>query len=252
MRQFLRDVDPRTIEGPGLVLFVLCLTSLCARIDEQAIAVLVPQIRSDFGVDLAFIGTVASLAGILFTVIALPLGYLADRIRRVLDGAHRHAADGRTIAVTGLVGGPAAFAGARVANGLAQGIAPPASFPLTTDYFPPRSRARVFALYFAAAQLGIIVGPAIAGIAGDRIGWRATLLALGGIAFVAGLLTLLLREPVRGQQDRPDPDAPVPPAPSFPRPTAPPPASRRCAGSGTPHRSLARAASSPSSYCRSS
>ncbi|MCU1591892.1 MAG: ABC-type branched-chain amino acid transport system, ATPase component [Frankiales bacterium] len=213
--QFLRDVDPRTIEGPGFVLLVLCLVSLFARIDEQAIAVLLPQIRTDFGVDLAFIGTVSSLAGILFTVIALPLGYLADRIRRVLMVRTGTLLTAGTIAITGLVGGPAAFAGARVANGLAQGIAPPASFPLTTDYFPARSRARVFALYFAAAQLGIIAGPAIAGITGDRIGWRATLLVLGGLAFGAGLLTLLLREPVRGQQDRPDPDAPVPPAPSF-------------------------------------
>jgi branched-chain amino acid transport system ATP-binding protein len=215
IRSFLRDLDPRTIEGPGFVLFVLCLVSLCARIDEQAIAVLVPQIRSDFGVDLTFIGSVAAVAGILFTVIALPLGYLADRVRRVTMVRTGTLLTAGTIAATGLVGGPAGYAGARLANGLATGIAPPASFPLTTDYFPPRSRARVFALYFAFAQLGIISGPALAGVLGDRIGWRATLLLLGGIATGAGLLTFALREPTRGQQDRPDPDAPVPPAPGF-------------------------------------
>jgi branched-chain amino acid transport system ATP-binding protein len=214
-RALLRDIDPRTIEGPGFVLFVLCLTSLCARIDEQAVGVLLPQIRSDFGVDLAFVGTVAAFAGILFTVIALPLGYLADRVRRVTMIRAGTLLTAGAITATGVVGGPATFAGARLAHGLATGIAPPASFPLTTDYFGPRSRARVFAVTFAAAQLGYIIGPAIAGIAGDRIGWRATLVVLGGIALAAGLLTFGMREPVRGQQDRPHPEAPLGPPPSF-------------------------------------
>jgi ABC-type branched-subunit amino acid transport system ATPase component/predicted MFS family arabinose efflux permease len=215
MRTVLRDIDPRTIAGPGFVLFVLCLTSLCARIDEQAISVLIPQIRSEFGVDLAFLGAVAAAAGLLATVIALPLGYLADRIRRVTMVRTGTLLTAGTIAATGLVGGPASLAVARMANGVALGVAPPASFPLTTDYFPPRSRARVFAVYFAAAQLGYVLGPALAGLLGDRIGWRSTLLLLGSIALTAGLLTFGLREPARGQQDRPDPTAPLPPPPSF-------------------------------------
>ncbi|MDT7571205.1 MAG: hypothetical protein QOE05_1379 [Actinomycetota bacterium] len=214
-RDVLRDVDPRTVEGPKLVFFILCLTSLTARIDEQAIGVLLPQIRSDFGVDLAFLGTVAAVAGILLTLTLLPLGYLADRIRRVWMVRAGTLLTAGTVTATGLVGGPVGFVAARLTNGVAQAVAQPASFPLTSDYFPPRSRARVFAIYFAAAQLGFIIGPAVAGLLGDAIGWRATLLLLGGIGLAAGLLTFLLREPVRGQHDRPDPTVPLGPPPSF-------------------------------------
>ncbi|MDX6198950.1 MAG: hypothetical protein QOJ79_2101 [Actinomycetota bacterium] len=215
LRQVLRDIDPRTIEGPKLVFVVLCLTSLTARIDEQAIGVLLPQIRSDFGVDLTFLATVSSVAGILLTVTLLPLGYLADRVKRVWMVRVGTILTAGTIGMTGLATGPIGFVAARLSNGVAQAIAQPASFPLTSDYFPPRSRARVFAIYFGAAQLGIIAGPVIAGLAGDRIGWRPTVLVLGAIGAVSALLTFLLREPVRGQHDRPDPTAPVGPAPSF-------------------------------------
>jgi ABC-type branched-subunit amino acid transport system ATPase component/predicted MFS family arabinose efflux permease len=211
----LREVDPRSIAGPKLVLLVLCLISLTARIDDQAIGVLLPKIRSDFGVDLTFLGTVASIAGIIVTLLTLPLGYLADRVRRVWMLRVGTVLTAATIAVTGLVRSPAGLVGARLGNAVAQGVSAPASFPLTADYFPPQSRARVFSVSFAAAQLGLIIGPAVAGVAGDAIGWRPTLLILGGIATVAALLTFLLREPVRGQYDRPDATVPQPPAPGF-------------------------------------
>ncbi|MCU1673577.1 MAG: ABC-type branched-chain amino acid transport system, ATPase component, partial [Frankiales bacterium] len=215
LRTFARDFDPRTVEGPKLVLLVLCLTSVCARIDEQAIGVLLPQIRADLGLNVTFLASIASAAGILLTLSALPLGYLADRVSRVWLVRSGTLLTGTTIGLTGLATSALGLAGARLGNGIAQGIAQPASFPLMADYFPPRGRARVFAVYFAAAQFGLILGPALAGVLGDRIGWRATLLLLGGIAVGVGLLTLLLREPVRGRYDRPDPDQPLPPPPSF-------------------------------------
>ena len=214
-RAVLRDVDPRTIAGPKLVLFVLCLTSMTARIDEQAFGVLLPQIRSDFGVDLTFLGTVTAVVGIIAVLLAIPLGYLADRVRRVWMLRLGTTLTAATIAVTGFVRSPASLVGARLANGVAQGIAQPVSFPLTADYFPRESRARVFSVTIAAAQLGLIAGPLIAGLSGDAIGWRPTLLILGGLATAAALLTFVLREPVRGQYDRPDPSVTPAPPPGF-------------------------------------
>ncbi len=215
LMEFVRDLDPRRVEGPRRVLLILCLTSIFARIDEQAIGVLLPQIRSDLGVNTTFLASVAAVSGILLTLSALPLGYLADRVSRVWLVRSGTLLTGTTIGLTGLATSALGLVGARLSNGVAQGVAQPASFPLMADYFPPRGRARVFAVYFAAAQLGLILGPALAGLLGDRIGWRATLLLLGGCAVAAGLLTFLLKEPVRGRFDRPDPEAPPPPPPSF-------------------------------------
>src|SRR5207237_670335 len=95
------------------------------------------------------------------------------------------------------------------------GIAPPASFALQTDYFPPTTRSRVFAYFFGAAQAGLILGPVAAGLIGDAYGWRPTLITLGALATASGFLVFLLREPARGATERTADDGPLPPPLSF-------------------------------------
>jgi len=215
LRSLLRDLDPRSLEGPKLVLGVLCLTSLFARVDEQALGVLLPQIRSEFGVNLAFLATLSSFVGMLAVIANLPSGYLADRIKRIWVVGFGTVATGATVLAQGFVPGVGSLVAVRLGNGFAQGIAPPASFSLQTDYFPPRTRSRVFSLFFAAAQAGLILGPLAAGLLGNRYGWRPTLIVLGAMATVSGLLVFLLREPKRGATERSSHDGPLPPPLSF-------------------------------------
>jgi ABC-type branched-subunit amino acid transport system ATPase component/predicted MFS family arabinose efflux permease len=205
----LRDLDPRAIEGPKRVLLILGLTSLFARVDEQAFGVLLPQIRAEFGVNLAFLAALSSLVGILATLSTLPAGFLADRVRRVWLVAIGAALTGATVVGQGLAQGVGSLVGARLANGAAQGIAPPATFTLQTDWFPASTRSRVFSLFFAAGQAGLVLGPIVAGLIGDAYGWRPALLLLGGLAVGAGLLVLTLREPVRGAQETATVPAPL-------------------------------------------
>jgi ABC-type branched-subunit amino acid transport system ATPase component/predicted MFS family arabinose efflux permease len=215
-RRIVSDLDPRHVEGPKKVLLILCLSSLFLRIDDAALGVLLPSIRAEFGVSLTFFTAVGSLVGVVAIGLQLPFGYLADRVERVrllrlgtLLTAGSVAAQGAVPSVTTLVG-------ARVVTGVGQGITTPASFPLMTDWFRPTSRTRVFGIYLAAAQLGLVVGPITAGLLGDAFGWRAALLFLGGLATLVACLTFLLREPARGAFERPDAvERPDPPAPGF-------------------------------------
>ena len=212
----LRDLDPRAVEGPKQVLLILCLTSLFLRIDDAAIGVLLPQVRAEFGVSIAFFGVISSLVGILHLSLQIPFGYLADRVKRVWLMRIGTIATAATVTAQGTVGSVTGLAAIRLANGAGQGVAQPASFPLIADWFPPRGRTRVFGIYFAAAQLGLIVGPVTAALLGDKFGWRVALLVLGGAATAVALLTFLLREPIRGRYDRPDAlDAPPPKPPGF-------------------------------------
>lgn len=212
-RRVLRDLDPRAVEGPKGVLLILCLTSLFLRIDDAAIGVVLPQVRAEFGVSIAFFGVLSSLVGIVALALQIPFGYLADRVERVWLLRIGTIATAATVTLQGLVGSVTGLAGARLANGVGQGVAQPASFPLLSDWFPPRGRTRVFGIYFAAAQIGLIVGPVTAGVLGEAYGWRVALLVLGGAATGVGMLTLLLREPVRGRFDRPDALTSPPPKP---------------------------------------
>ncbi|HUR50408.1 MAG TPA: MFS transporter [Acidimicrobiales bacterium] len=215
-RRVLRDLDPRAVEGPKGVLAILCLTSLFLRIDDAAIGVVLPQVRAEFGVSIAFFGVVSSLVGLLALALQIPFGYLADRVQRVWLLRIGTIATAATVTLQGTVGSVTGLAGARLANGVGQGVAQPASFPLLSDWFPRSGRTRVFGIYFAAAQLGLIIGPVTAGVLGEAFGWRVALLVLGGAATAVAFLTFLLREPVRGRYDRPDAlSAPPPPPPRF-------------------------------------
>ncbi|MDP9101848.1 MAG: MFS transporter [Actinomycetota bacterium] len=213
--RLLADLDPRSLGGPPRVLVILCLSTLFARVDEQAIGVLLPQLRAEFAINLTFLTVLASVVAQCAVLGQLPAGYLADRVRRVWLVRAGTLLTAATVAAQGLVPGIGSVVAARLANGAAQSISPPASFSLQSDYFPRTSRARVFFLVFAASQVGLIVGPVVAGLLGQRLGWRPTLLALGGLGTLFALLTLLLREPVRGLQDRAGIEAPLPPPPTF-------------------------------------
>jgi branched-chain amino acid transport system ATP-binding protein len=216
LRRMVSDLDPRKVQGPLGVLFVLCLTSLFLRIDDAALGVLLPLIRAEFGVSLTFFGIISAVVGVLHHSLLIPFGYLADRLKRVWLLRLGTLLTASSVAVQGVVPSVTTLVGARLATGVGIGITQPASFPLLADWFRPSSRTRVFGIYFAAAQLGLVVGPVTAGLLGDALGWRAALLALGGLSIGAALLTFLLREPPRGAFERPDAlERPDPPAPSF-------------------------------------
>ena len=215
-RRIISDLDPRKVQGPKRVLAILCLTSLFLRIDDAALGVLLPSIRAEFGVSLTFFSLIGSLVGIVVISLQIPFGYLADRIKRVWLLRIGTLLTAATVAGQGLVPSVTPLVGARIANGVGQGIGQAASFPLLADWFRPASRTRVFGIYFAAAQLGLVVGPITAGLLGDAFGWRVALLFLGGMATLVGMLTFLLREPPRGAFERPDAlERPAPPAPGF-------------------------------------
>ncbi len=82
---------------------------------------------------------------------------------------------------------------------------------LLSDYYKPEARVKVFSFHRQANSVGLILGPAIGGVLGQTLGWRAPffLFAIPTLIFV--LLALRLEEPPRGYHERVaaglDPDA---------------------------------------------
>lgn len=201
-RRTLRDADPRRITGPKTPLVVFGLVALLAQWDDAALGALLPEIRADLGLSTQVLAAIASAVSLTVLALGVPFGYLADRIKRT------------TMLRVGIIGTNAASIVQAVAPGLGQlvagrliagagvGAQQPASFSYMADTFPSESRTRVFAFTYLVAQVGAILGPIIAGVLGQLFGWRVALASLGILATVVGLLTFLLREPVRGRLDR--------------------------------------------------
>src|SRR5207249_10899831 len=83
-RSLLRDSRPWMVTGgwPAAPFVVLLLVAALDQIDTRLFGVLGPEIKDYFGLDLGSIGALVTFAGILALVIALPIGYLVDRVRR--------------------------------------------------------------------------------------------------------------------------------------------------------------------------
>ncbi len=187
---------------PLIVLFGL---NLVDEFDIQAFSILGPEIRDAFGLtttELASIRTAAALPGLLVPFI----GFFGDRRNRVRMSGTAAVVWGIFALATGLV--PAAALGllyfARMGSGTAKLVNFPVHTSLLFDYYPARSRGRVFGFYRSADGVAALLGPAIAGLVAWQLGWRWAFFLLAIPTFLLVLVALRLREPVRGESENRD------------------------------------------------
>ena len=90
--------------------------------------------------------------------------------------------------VGGLAPSMAVLVGARFIQGLGAGAIPPIAYVAIGRRLPERLRPQMFATMSTAWVLPGVIGPAIAGIVGETIGWRFVFLGLLPLIAVAGLI----------------------------------------------------------------
>ncbi|MEA3019236.1 MAG: branched-chain amino acid transport system ATP-binding protein livF, partial [Actinomycetota bacterium] len=203
----------------GVAVFGLVVLSLLYFFDEfdtAAFGTLAPDIEKSFHLtDQRFVGLVVVNVSLVL-LLAIPVGYLADRIRRtplvILSGILA----GACSLATGMVGTVALLTMVRFGNGLGllanQGI----HNSLLADYYPPESRAAVYGDHANALQIGAIVGPALAGVVATLFSWQVAFMVLIVPILAVTLLATRLKEPRRGGTDDPESaleaeaEAPVP------------------------------------------
>lgn len=98
------------------------------------------------------------------------------------------------LAVAGTAPAMAVVVAGRVVQGLGSGMVGVALYVLVARVYPDRLQARVFAAFAAAWVLPAVVGPALAGLVSDTLGWRwvflgVPLLALPAVAALRPALT---------------------------------------------------------------
>jgi ABC-type branched-subunit amino acid transport system ATPase component/predicted MFS family arabinose efflux permease len=184
--------------------------------DTAAFNVLAPNIQHAFHLsDRGFGFLVISNLSIVLLA-AVPLGYYGDRLPRV-----RLVTAGAVIAgvfslLTGLAGTLLFLVLIRLGNGFGRLVNDPIHSSLLSDYYLPGDRPGVYAFHRNAERLAQVVGPAFAGAVAAVWGWRAAFMVLLVPILVVAVVSVRLREPVRGQTDDPESaeaatrEAPVP------------------------------------------
>ena len=197
--KFLRDTRGEAI----FPLTVLTALYFFDEFDTAAFATLAPDIKNSFGLtDEEFIGLVIVNVS-LVVLLAVPVGYLADRVSRTKLVVISGILAGSFSLFTGLALSVAMLTFARFGNGVGVLANIPIHNSLLSDYYTPDARPTVFANHTNALYLGAICGPALAGVSAALFGWRAAFFILFvPIAITTAIATKLV-EPARGGTDRP-------------------------------------------------
>ena len=187
---------------PTLPLFVLFGLNAVDELDRTAFAVLLPDIRDDFGLSNAGALTVVLATTIAVLIIAVPLSFYCDRANRVRIATTGGALWGLFSVGTALALTPLMLVAARIGAGTGRAVVEPTHNSLLSDWYPPQARVKVFSFHRQANSVGQIIGPLAAGTLAYFFGWRMPFVVFAIPTAIVVLFALRLREPVRGVHER--------------------------------------------------
>jgi MFS family permease len=208
---------PETAVGgqyAGYVLGILFIVYVFNFIDRQILSILAEEIKADLGISDADIGFLYGTAfAVFYAVFGIPLGRLADTwVRRKLIAVGL----GFWSLMTALSGTSRDFLSLalfRFGVGVGEASATPAAFSMLSDYYSPRVRATVLALYSSGVYFGAGIGLFLGGVIVDAWhgaypdpslapfgikAWQAAFFAVGIPGLLMALWVWTLREPERG------------------------------------------------------
>jgi ABC-type branched-subunit amino acid transport system ATPase component/predicted MFS family arabinose efflux permease len=199
---FARWCD-RTTGGAALFpLVVLFGLNAVDELGRYAFGVLLPNIRDDFGVSTQGILTVVAFGLVGGLILALPIGFFADRFNRIHIIIIAGIVLGTFTVLTAFAVTIVMLAIARAGAELGRGVNDPVHNSLIPDYYDVGVRPRVYAVHRSANSVGQALGPLLGGIIAYFLGWRAPFLFFAIPTAIFVILAFRLREPIRGHYER--------------------------------------------------
>lgn len=191
------------VKGRYVALFLLILVYTLNFLDRQIISILKDPIAEELNLNDEQLGLMGGLAfALLYTTLAIPVAWLADRTSRVWIMTW---ALGVWSAFTALCGMTTNyiqlfFARMGVGVGEAGGVAP--AYSLIADYFPPKQRARALAIYSFGIPVGSAAGILFGGLLAQYVDWRFAFISIGlfGV-LLAPIFRIFVKDPPRGLYD---------------------------------------------------
>ena len=196
------------------VLAVLVLVYVFNFIDRNILSILAEDIKADLQISDGQMGFLyGTVFAVFYAVFGIPLARFADVwTRRSLISVGLGFWSLMT-AVSGLATSFAALAACRIGVGIGEASASPAAYSMLGDYYPPRLRATVIAIYAGGVYIGAGIGIFLGGAVLDAWsasypdssaapfglkGWQVAFMLVGVPGLLLAVWVRTLREPVRG------------------------------------------------------
>src|SRR5690606_7772304 len=179
-----------TIARPGarawVVLAILTFVYVLNFLDRQLLSILAKPIQDELGVSDGQLGLIGGLYFAMFyCILAIPVGWLADRTNRVKVLAFSCGLWSAATAACGMASSYPQLALARMAVGVGEAGGVPPSYAIITDYFPPGTRGTALGLFNLGPPIGAAMGVAFGASVAAAYSWRMAFLWVG----VVGVLT---------------------------------------------------------------
>src|SRR6185436_7241161 len=187
------------------VLGVLCFVYVINFLDRQLLTILAKPIQDEFGLTDGQLGMLGGLYFALFyCVLAIPVGWLADRSNRVKILSFACALWSAATVAFGVASTYPQLVMARMSVGVGEAGGVPPSYAIISDYFAPGRRGTALALYNLGPPIGQALGVAFGASIAAAYDWRLAFVSVGVVGIVTSLIVLLfVREPQRGGLDTP-------------------------------------------------
>jgi MFS family permease len=191
-----------TSRGAWWPLAVLVAVNVLNFYDRHVAGAVVEPVRKEFSLSDSQIGWLNTVFTIVYGVVGLPLGRLADRVSR------------KRLLALGITVWAAFTASARWINsfsflvftrlgvGVGEATAAPTATSWIGDLYPAEKRSKPLALFMLGVPVGGALSFFFSGPIAYRLGWRAAVVVAAVPALLLIPLLLMLREPMRGAADR--------------------------------------------------
>ncbi len=214
---FAQPKTPKATSCAKYALSVLFLVNLMNFMDRSIMGVLLEDIKADLALTDAELGFLGGAAfAIFYSIFGMAFGRFADAgSRRKLIAAGISCWSIMTV-LTGFARGFTSLAACRFGVGVGESCSTPAAISLLYDYFPPKVRTTVLAIFDCGSAIGAGLGIFFGGLIlttwvqlwpdpaqaplGLK-GWQAAFLIVGLPGLLVAILVSRLKEPIRGQYD---------------------------------------------------
>lgn len=185
------------------ILIILTLVYAFNFIDRQIIGILSPFIKADLGLDDAQMGWLKGIYfALLYTLIGLPVAWLADRYHRVNIITISLTLWSGFTALSGFATSYFQLAAARIGVGIGEAGGSPPAHSILSDLYPKAERAGALGIYSLGIPFGIMAAYFASAffLQGGSADWRTVMISVGlpGV-LLAVLLRLTVPEPMRGK-----------------------------------------------------
>jgi MFS family permease len=188
---------PRT-SHVAFTFFILVAINTMNFFDRQVLPAVQEKIRAEWPLSDTQLGLLGSAFIVLYAIVGVPLGRLADRWNRRRLLACGVALWSVTTFASGFAWGFWSLFVLRLCVGIGEATCAPTASSLIGDLVPARRRSLAMSIFMLGLPIGLALSLVVSAVVADKYGWRTAFFVAGIPGLLLAVAVLFVVDPPRG------------------------------------------------------